>query len=579
MGKTVLAIAVLSVAALTAGSASASPVGGGRFDRPWEGFAPASTELRDGDPSDAGLRSKPIDQAVGQIEAWTETVPGREHPMYAGAVGLVVHNGVVVSRSEAGYEVRYADGQGTELPADQWEPVDRDTIFDVASISKLFTSIAVLQQVEAGAVDLDSPVARYLPEFGANGKQTITVRQLLTHTSGLPAEVKLWTLPPQDRIPTVMALQPKSPPGTAYTYSDPNMITLGVLVERVTGDRLDEVVAEGITEPLGMRDTGYNPDRGELRRIAATEFQADPPRGMVRGQAHDENAWSLGGVAGQAGVFSTADDLAILGQTLLNGGAYAGERILGEHSVEQMLTNFNSAFPGNSHGLGFELDQRWYMAGLSGPHTAGHTGYTGTSLVIDPASRSIVVLLTNRVHPSRSWGSNNPARQALAQGLAEAMSVRPVRGSKSWFAPPQGPATLTTDSLGSVTGAAQVTFDAFVDTQMDGDGVDALAVEASGDEGATWQPVPLTATGPGAPEGPQQSLAGAGHRSWWRVQGSVPESSKPLRLRWRYAPDDQYVGRGVNIDGISVADRAGVLLDGERDDERLTPEGWFQTPR
>ena len=579
MGKTILAIALLSVAALSAGSAVASPVGNGRFDQPQTGFAPVSTELRDGDPSDAGLSAKPIDAAQEQIEAWTEVTPGREHPMYAGAVSLLVHDGVVVSHEAVGDAVRYSDGNGTELPSDQRERVDRDTIFDIASISKLFTSIAVLQQVDQGRMRLDAPVAEYLPEFGVNGKDRITVQQLLTHTSGLQAEVKLWTLPPERRIPTVMELTPEHPPGSSYTYSDPNMITLGLLVQRVAGAPLDEVVAEGITGPLGMDDTGYNPSPEELDRIAATEFQIDPPRGMVRGQVHDENSWALGGVSGHAGVFSTADDLAVLGQALLNGGAYGGERILREHTVEQMLTNFTGAFPGNSHGLGFELDQRWYMAGLSGPRSAGHTGYTGTSLVLDPASRSIAVLLTNRVHPSRSWGSNNPARQAVAQGLAEAMAVRPVRGSTAWFARASAPASLTTDSLGPVTGAARVSFDAFVDTQRDADGTDALVVESSTDNGATWQPVALTAAGPGAPEGPQQSLAGAGHRSWWRVTGSVPESTQPVQLRWRYAPDAQYTGRGVHVDGLSVADRKGTMLDGERESDRLTAEGWVPSNR
>src|SRR5699024_175546 len=128
---------------------------------------------------------------------------------------------------------------------------------------------------------------------------------------------------------------PENAPGTTYQYSDPNMITLGVLIERVAGKPLDKVVSERITQPLSMRDTGYNPPKSKLHRIAATEFQAkDPARGMVRGEVHDENAWSLGGVAGQAGVFSTADDLATLGQTILNGGTYHGTRILEQNSVD-----------------------------------------------------------------------------------------------------------------------------------------------------------------------------------------------------------------------------------------------------
>ncbi|GAB3296514.1 serine hydrolase domain-containing protein [Parasphingorhabdus pacifica] len=580
MRRTLTTVALLSATALVAVPACAAPDWRGHFDRPRSGFAASDTTLREGTPADAGLAAGPIDAALRDIAAWTERVPGREHPMYGGAVSLLAHDGIVVDHSAVGHELRYADGQGTELAPDEQERMRPDTIFDAASITKLFTSIAVLQQVEDGRLQLDAPVARYLPAFGVNGKQAITVRQLLTHTSGLPAEVQLWKVPPDRRVPTIMELSPENPPGTSYTYSDPNMITLGFLVEQAAGEPLDDVVAERITEPLGMSDTGYNPPDHKVDRIAATEYQNDPQRGMLRGQVHDENAWSLGGVAGQAGIFSTADDLAVLGQALLNGGTYDGERVLDESSVEQMLTDHNPEFPGHSHGLGFELDQRWYMAGLGSPRSAGHTGYTGTSLVLDPASRSVAVLLTNRVHPSREWGSNNPARRALAQGLAEALAVAPRHGSEAWFADASQDARLTTDSLGPVAGPVRVSFDAFVDTQNNEDGADPLTVESSVDGGRTWRPAPLTADGTGAPDGEQRELAGAGHRSWWQVRGTVPAApGDQVRLRWKYAPDEQYTGRGVSVDGLSVADRDRVLLDGEREQDRITPEGWTSTPR
>lgn len=581
MRTTIVAVALIMIGCLTAVSASATTQGtvNGRFDQPQHGFAPPGTVLSDGNPTDAGLDSAPIDSATKQLAAWTNTTAGREHPMFAGAVSLLAHDGTVVSRKAAGHELRYADASGKELPADQQEPMRQDTIFDLASITKLFTSIAALQLIEQHKIELDAPVAQYLPEFGNNGKQTITVRQLLTHTSGLQAEVQLWTLPPQQRIPFVMNLKPEAAPGTRYTYSDPNLITTGVLIQRITGQPLDTVIRQRIIDPLGMSDTGYNPPASKLHRIAATEFESNPSRGMVRGQVHDENAWSLGGVSGHAGIFSTADDLAVLAQTMLNGGTYNGQRILSESSVSKMLTNYNSAFPGNAHGLGFELDQRWYMAGLSGPGSAGHTGYTGTSLVIDPASRSIAILLTNRVHPSRNWGSNNPSREALAQGMANAMAVRPSRGPDAWFSgttTAPHPATLTTDEI-HPKGAAEVSFRAFVDTQNDPDGKDPLTLEASTD-GTTWQPVPVTATGPGAPNGPQQYLAGAGHRAWWQVHASVPDTQgKPLRLRWSYAPDSHYTGRGVYVDAVSVEGPGGVLLDGEHQPARFTPQGWIST--
>ncbi len=565
---------VLSVAALVMSTSAAAPGGSGRFDRPRPGFSPSTTVLRPAEPADVGMAAEPLDRAFDQLRAWTGPTPDRQHPMYSGAVGLVAHDGRIVRHEAAGHELRYADDTGAELPRDQWESTERDTIFDIASLTKLFTAISALQEVERGNVRLDAPVADYLPAFAENGKQDITVRQLLTHTSGLPAEVQLWKLPPAERVPAVLGLRPENEPGTHYTYSDPNMITLGLLVERVSGRSLDEVVSERITEPLGMSDTGYRPAEQLHHRIAATEYQRNPDRGMVRGRVHDENAWSLGGVAGQAGIFASAGDLAVLGQALLNGGAYGDHRILSESTVESMLRNENTEFPGSAHGLGFELDQRFYMGGLSGPRTAGHTGFTGTSLVLDRDSRSVAVLLSNRVHPTREWGSNSPARRVLANGIAESLAVRPRDGADSWFAPRDG--ALRTAELGPVRGDVSVRFDAFVDTQQDSDGTDALRLEASAD-GRNWRPVPLRARGEGAPAGTTEQLAGAGHRSWWEVTGRVPaDQGERVRLRWRYVTDEAYFGRGVNLDGVEVRDRDRVLLDSPAD---LRARGWFRTPR
>lgn len=578
--------AVALLAAVVTGCGMTPAVGGnvhGRFDRPQDGFAPSDTVLHDGSPADAGLDPHPLEQAQQQIAAWTNKTPDLPHPMYAGAVSLIAHDGIVAQHQAVGHEVRYADGNGTELPPEQQDPMRPDTIFDLASLTKLFTAIAVTQQVEDGKVRLDEPVARYLPEFGNNGKESITVEQLLTHTSGLQSDVTLSKLPPEQRIPSIMTLTPQHPPGSQYQYSDPNFITLGVLVARIAGKPLDQVVHDRIATPLGMRDTGYNPPADKLHRIAATEFQADPPRGMIRGQVEDENSWSLGGVAGEAGMFSTAGDLAVLGQALLNGGSYEGHRILGKDATHQLLSNHNERFPGDAHGLGFELDQRWYMAGLSSPSTAGHTGFSGTSLVIDPKSRSIAVLLTNRVHPSRSWGSNNPSRQVLAQGLADALAVEPPRGTREWFTGAgwtPAASTLATRELGPAAGAVDVSFDAFVDTQRDRDGADPLTLESSVDAGRSWQPVSLTANGPGAPEGPQPSLAGAGHRAWWRVDGKVPaQPGQKVSLRWKYSPDRQYVGRGVSLGGISVRDQETTLLDSTEEPGAFLPQGWVSTTR
>ncbi|MCT2582492.1 serine hydrolase [Actinophytocola gossypii] len=568
-------VAVLATVTSATVPVSAAPHGDrdGRFDQPRQGFAPPWTTLRDAPPGRVGLDSGPIDAAVARVEEWTRThpTPGTDHPLYSGAVSLLAHDGAVVSRSAAGYAVRYADGEGTELPAAEQVPMHTDTIFDLASVSKLFTSIAVMQLVESGDVDVDAPAATYVPEFGVNGKESITVAQLLTHTSGLVSWLPLWSAYPDvpSRIQAVMDVAPQNPPGTNYEYSDLNLITLGVLVERVTGDPLDEVVAARITGPLGMVDTGYNPPAAKLDRIAATEFQSAPPRGMVRGSVHDENAWSLGGVAGHAGVFSTVDDLAILAQTILNGGTYRGERIMRRSTVEAMLENHNEAFPGNEHGYGFELDQIWYMGGLTGPRTAGHGGYTGTDLVIDLASRSFAILLTNRVHPSRSWGSINLARETLSTGLAKALAVRPVRGRASWYTGigDASQSTLSTVSL-RPRGHVRVKFDAFVDSEI----TDRLTLEARA-EGGAWTAVPLTVTGRGAPSGEVAALSGTGHRTWWQVRADVPHAAE-ITLRWRFITDTRYTGRGINVDNLLVTDRGHTLLNGEKEPHKLQPDGW-----
>lgn len=419
--------AVLSLVLLTAGFAGPAHAGD---PAPSYGGG-GGTVLSEGTPESVGLDPAPIDAALTKLHGWV--TPGSQFPvpLYGGAVTLLAHDGVIVTRDAAGWSLKYADRAGTELPADQQVAMNDATIFDMASVSKLFTSIIVLQEIEAGRVDLGEMVAHYLPEYGENGKAEITVKALLTHTSGMQSFLPLWRehVDPASRIHAVLTSPLALPPGTAYLYSDLNLITLGVLVERVSGSALDTLVRERITGPLAMVDTGYNPDPAVVGRTAATEFQTDPPRGMVRGTVHDENAWSLGGVAGHAGIFSTATDLAILCQTILNGGTYNGARILQPGTVRQMITNHNAAFPGDDHGLGFEINQSWYMGGLAGPRTVGHTGFTGTSLVIDFPSRSFAILLTNRVHPDRAWTSPpggpsmiNVARQDVANALAQALA-------------------------------------------------------------------------------------------------------------------------------------------------------------
>lgn len=575
MRKASVLVMILVVAFSTGASAIAAQhqPWTGRFDRPQPGFAPASTVLRDADPETVRLDPVPIRDAERFLADWTHNDPATGHPHFSGAAGLLVHDGAIVDRHAVGDAVRYADAAGAELPAGRKVPMRDDTIFDLASITKLFTSIAVMQLVEQGWAALDTPVAHYLPEFATNGKQDVTVRQLLTHTSGLDADPvpPLWQDYPDlpARRQAVLHSPLKNPPGTTYLYSDINLMTLGFLVEQLNGKTLDQVIREKITAPLGMADTGFNPPSTKLDRIAATEDEVNPPRGMLRGQVHDENAWALGGVSGHAGIFSTAGDLAILSQTILNGGEYRGARVLRTDTVRQMISDNNASHPGQPHGLGFELDQMFYMGGLSSPATAGHTGFTGTSLVIDFRSRSIAVLLTNRVHPTRDWGSINLAREKWATALARALAVRPVRGRDAWFSAigDLSTATLTTRSL-NPRGPLRVKFAAFVDTEVS----DPLVVEMNtGSDG--WQPVPVRALGPGAPEGPVTELSGHGHRAWWNVTAEVPATTQVI-LRWRYSTDTRYTGRGLSVDGVRITSYNALLVDSERDPSSLSAIAW-----
>ncbi len=532
-------------------------------------------ELRWGTPEQAGLVPGPVQQIETDVRSFLAPQANGK-PMYAGAVVLAAHDGTVVTHEAVGHAVRYANGSGTELPADQQVPMRRDSIFDLASVSKLFTSIAVLQQVERGRLDLDATVASYLPAFAARGKGAVTVRDLLTHTSGLPAWLPLYSRwpTPEERIAAVYDVAPLGPPGSRYVYSDLNMITLGKLVELASGQPLDHAVREDITAPLHMTDTGYNPAPDKLDRVVATEDQPWTGRGVIRGSVHDENAWSLGGVAGHAGVFSTARDLAVLAQAILNQGTYGGRRILSEDSVSALLTDENGAFPGHAHGLGFEIDQRWYMDALSGPGTVGHTGYTGTSLVIDTRSRSFAVLLTNRVHPSRDWGSNNPSRRAVARDLALALPVRPQRGRDAWFSGvgDSRTATLTVPlSVAAEDGSVRLENALWFDTEAVSDTV---TLEVSRDAGASWSTL--------------HTWSGAGGWRWHDVSvplGTHAGAADPagaggeLLVRWRYTSDALYQGRGVYVDDIRVTGLRGPVFDDDRagDGELVRLDGWLRS--
>jgi CubicO group peptidase (beta-lactamase class C family) len=543
--------------------------------------------LHAGTAREVGLLPEYIQRIRTDAEKYlspTADHPG--HPTYPGAAVLAAKDGVVVQRAAVGKAVRYSavgpppERVGVELPAADQIPARPDTIYDLASLSKLFTVVVVMQQVERGRVALDTPVAHYVPEFAAGGKEDVTVRNLLTHTGGLPADLALWRdwPDPATRLAAALAvpLMPDAAPGEQYLYSDLGLIALGEFVHRVTGQRLDAAVRAGITGPLSMHETGYNPAKDLRRRIAATEYQTEPARGMVWGEVHDESAWSLDGVAGHAGVFSTVDDLAIFCQMLLNGGEYRGTRILREDTVRSMLVNYNAhlaaRFPDSARGLGFELDKHRYMGAMSSPVTFGHTGFTGTSIVIDPLSHSFLILLSNRVHPSRDWGGNNNSRAALATDLADAMPVRPPAGGTAWRAERHDNATLTLTAplRTAADDEAEVSFQLWYDTDP---GVDPVHVETSTDGGTTWSPATIrlwSSTGHWQADG---TVSGYGGRHWWQVSADLDPGTTDVR--WRYTTGADGHGRGVYVDQVLAVDHTGVLFNGDAGDaSRFQADGW-----
>ena len=420
VGRRVVGVLVSGLLAVLGAGASASAPAPVRF-------TPGLT-LGPGGAAAAGLRAW---AAAGlAADAARYLVPAPEHPghpAYAGAVVLAARHGVIAVDVAVGWALRYAqrDGRLTDLPPAQRVPMRTDTVFDIASLTKLFTAVLVLREVERDRVALDAPVARYLPEFAAAGKATVTVRQLLTHTGGLAENIDLsgYTDRPAALHAVLVApLERGLAPGGQFHYSDLGMIALGALVERVTGQRLDELLQTGIAGPLGLRDTGYRPDLARYGdRIAATEYR--PGAGVLYGVAHDEKVGPLGGVAGHAGVFATARDVAVFAQMLLDGGRYGSTRILREDTVRSMITNDNAGFPGHDHGLGLELNQPWYMGPLAGPASFGHTGYTGTSLVADPRTGTVLVFLTNQVHPDRAWSTTAPAHNVPRRRVAADLSA------------------------------------------------------------------------------------------------------------------------------------------------------------
>jgi CubicO group peptidase (beta-lactamase class C family) len=346
-------------------------------------------------------------------------------PWYSGAVGLIQHDGRVEASAAVGVTARDADLAGTPVPADLRQPVTGETVFDLASVTKLFVTTTVLSLVDEGRLALDEPIATWLPSFADGERRAVTLRHLLTHTAGLPSVLSLWTDWPDrpSRIAAVLNTPLLHPPGTSHEYSCVGYIVAGLLAEQVTGLGLAELVRDRVCAPLQLRDTGYLP-AAPRERIAATEYQPQYGRGLVHGVVHDENSWSLGGVAGNAGIFGTAPDLARFGEMLRRGGELDGVRVLAAQTVAEMTRDQLPAAidPGYRQGLGVRIGETKSAGALAADGAFGHGGFTGTSLLVDQRRGLVVVLLTNRVHPSREWSDVTDLRRAVADLAADRFS-------------------------------------------------------------------------------------------------------------------------------------------------------------
>jgi CubicO group peptidase (beta-lactamase class C family) len=302
------------------------------------------------------------------------------------------------------------------------EPMTEDTIFDVASLTKVVaTTPAVMLLVERGQLKLDAPVQTYIPEFTGDGREAITVRELLTHTSGLPPDIETKTdwHGQAEAIKKACAIKLQSKPGTVFKYSDINFFLLGEIVQRVSKLPLEVFVQREIYGPLKMTDTGFLPPKEKLPRIAPTEVVAGKP---WRGEVHDPTARHMGGVAGHAGLFTTAPDLARYARMLVNLGELDGVQIFQPETVRLMTSVQTPPGISTRRGLGWDID-----SSFSGPRgdifpigSFGHTGWTGGSLWIDPFSKTFVIFLSNRNHPTEA-GSVIALRQKLGTLAAEAV--------------------------------------------------------------------------------------------------------------------------------------------------------------
>src|SRR5712692_9274361 len=384
---------------------------------------PIAAQLPSAPPVNVGISAEHLGRLDKIIQA---SIEKKELP---GAVVLVARHGRVVWRK----------AYGARAVEPQREPMTADTIFDLASLTKIVaTATSIMILVERGEVRLADPAVKFIPEMKGDGRDAITIEQLLTHTTGFAPDFDLrerWT--GYDEAMKRLYREPlRNQPGARFVYSDINYIALGEVVHRVSGQMLDEFARRNIFAPLGMRDTGFRPDTRLKSRIAPTEKRRGQMNYLgdtgvnvgaegeqwLRGQVHDPTSFRMGGVAGHAGLFSTADDLAIYSQMILNGGAYNGVRILSPLGVAAMTRPHAICEDGAARGLGWDITTKFppNKGDLFPFGSFGHTGFTGTSIWIDPASDSFVIFLSNCVHPDGK-GDVGPLRGRVASIVASSI--------------------------------------------------------------------------------------------------------------------------------------------------------------
>ncbi len=358
-------------------------------------------------PCAVAKTSKKANVALPEVDAILRDAIAQHQ--VSGAVVLVGHHGHVIYRK--------AFGMRSLEP--RREHMTVETIFDLASLTKVIaTTPCVMRLMEEGKIRLNDPVVRYMPEFGVNGKQDITVRQLMVHYSGLAPDLDL-SQPWQGKETAYqMAFQekPENPPGARFVYSDINFIMLGALVERISGQPLNEYAEEHIFKPLKMTHTQFLPPRSWIPRIAPTQY--DEHNVMLRGVVHDPTARRMGGVAGHAGLFSTADDLSKFCQAMLEG------KLLSPLSIEKMTTPQQPPNATEVRGLGWDIDTPFSSnrGELLPVGSFGHTGFTGTSMWIDPTTQTYIIILANGVHP-RGKGTAVPLRSKVATAVAASLRL------------------------------------------------------------------------------------------------------------------------------------------------------------